>query len=123
MKGLGPWTVLLVAASSCEADETHLRAAEIAGGDPRRGAQAIERYGCASCHTIPGIRGADALIGPSLERIASRAYVAGVLVNRPENLIAWIQDPPGVDPKTAMPNLGVGEHDARDIASFLYTLR
>jgi cytochrome c len=63
------------------------------------------------------------LVGPTLERIASRAYVAGVLVNRPENLITWIQDPPGVDPKTAMPNLGIGVDDARDIASYLYTLK
>jgi len=45
------------------------------------------------------------------------------MVLRPPNLIRWIQDPPGVDPLTAMPKLGVSEADARDIASILYTLR
>jgi cytochrome c1 len=83
----------------------------------------VVHYGCASCHTIPGIAGADALVGPPLDRIASRTYVAGVLVNTPENLVRWIQDPPGVDPLTAMPNLRVNEADARDIATFLSTLR
>jgi cytochrome c len=117
--------LLVVAAgfAACEAGETQALASELAGGDPHRGAEAIVRRGCASCHTIPGIRGADALVGPALERVASRAYLAGVLVNRPDNLIAWLQDPPGVDPKTAMPNLGIGEDEARDIASYLYTLR
>jgi hypothetical protein len=37
--------------------------------------------------------------------------------------VKWIQDPPAVDDKTAMPKLGVKESDARDIASYLYTLR
>jgi cytochrome c1 len=98
-------------------------AAETPGGSIARGRAGIVQYGCASCHTIPGIPGADALVGPPLDRIASRTYVAGVLVNTPENLVRWIQDPPGVDPLTAMPNLRVTESDARDIATFLSTLR
>ena len=80
-------------------------------------------YGCGSCHTIPGIEGADALVGPPLDRISSRTYVAGVLVNTPENLVRWVKNPPKVDPLTAMPNLHVTDPDARDIASFLATLR
>jgi cytochrome c len=98
-------------------------ATAVAGGSEERGRRSIERLGCASCHTIPGIRGANALVGPPLDRIGSRSYVAGVLVNRPENLVAWLRDPPGVDPLTAMPKLGVTEQEARDIASYLYTLR
>jgi cytochrome c len=53
----------------------------------------------------------------------SRSYVAGVLPNTPSNVIRWIQNPPGVDHLTAMPNLGVTDTDARDIASYLYTLK
>ena len=83
----------------------------------------IQQYGCTSCHTIPGIRGANALVGPSLEQIASRMYIAGVLPNTSENMLRWLQNPPAVDPLTAMPNLGVTEADARDMASYLYTLR
>ena len=46
-----------------------------------------------------------------------------VLQNTPDNMIRWIQNPQGVDDKTAMPNLGVTDADARDIASYLYTLK
>src|SRR5215212_7938438 len=88
-----------------------------------RGKIAIAHYGCASCHTIPGVRGAVGLVGPSLDRIASRTYIAGVLQNTHANMLRWIQNPPQVDDKTAMPNLRVSDQDAKDIASFLYTLR
>jgi cytochrome c1 len=50
-------------------------------------------------------------------------YVAGVLPNQPDRLIQWIQDPQSVNPSTAMPNLGVVEPVARDMAAYLYTLR
>jgi cytochrome c len=93
------------------------------GGDPARGRAAIERYGCAGCHTIPGARNTTALVGPTLEKIASRSYVGGVTANTPENMIRWILNPQSLNPRSAMPNLRVTESDARDIASYLYTLK
>jgi mono/diheme cytochrome c family protein len=93
------------------------------GGDPYKGRQRIMNYGCAGCHTIPGIPDADATVGPQLDRLAHRTYIAGVLKNTPDNMIAWIQNAPGVDEKTAMPNLHVTREDAKDIASYLYTLK
>lgn len=96
--------------------------AEITGGDPRAGQEAVLRYGCGSCHTIPGITRARGLVGPPLSGFGSRVYVAGVLANTPDNLVHWIQDPPSVSPRTAMPKLGVTDQDARDIAAYLYTL-
>lgn len=116
-------SVFAFAQSSCSQRELKRAAAAMTGGDPDRGAAAISRYGCATCHTIPGISGADALVGPSLEHVGSRSYVGGVLPNTPDNVIRWIQNPPQVDPLTAMPNLGVTETDARDIAGYLYTLK
>ena len=110
--------------SSCNRlTETERAARTMTGGDPHRGRAAISRYGCSACHTIPGVVGATALVGPPLDRIASRSYIAGVLPNSPDNMIRWIQNPPGVDRMTAMPNLGVTDADARDIASYLYTLK
>ena len=38
-------------------------------------------------------------------------------------MIRWIQTPQEVDPKNAMPNMGVTDQDAKDIAAYLYTLR
>ena len=35
--------------------------------------------------------------------------------------MAWIMDPKGFKPTTAMPNLGVPAADALDIAVYLYT--
>jgi putative membrane protein len=98
-------------------------AGELTGGNAHRGVDAMRKYGCQSCHTIPGITGANKLVGPPLGGIASRSYIAGVMVNSPDNMITWLRNPPAVDNKTAMPNLGVTEKDARDISAYLYTLR
>lgn len=93
------------------------------GGNPARGRSAIGRYGCAACHQIPGVRGAQGMVGPPLQGVARRAFIGGSLGNSPENMIRWVQNPQAVDQKTAMPNTGVTDADARDIAAYLYTLR
>ena len=98
-------------------------AQNLVGGNTERGKLAIEKYGCPSCHSIPGIATARSKVGPPLDGIAERSYVAGVIPNSPDNLIRWIQNPPAVDDKTVMPNMGVTDKDARDIATYLYTLR
>ena len=108
--------------SSCE-DQDYRRAAEMTGGDPARGKVAIYQYGCASCHTIPGIKGARGLVGPPLNSMADRMYIGGVIPNTPENMIRWLQNPQEADRLTAMPNLGISDSDARDIAGYIYTLR
>ena len=126
MRGeLPSFALVLVAAAllgGCRPSATS-EAAMITGGDIERGQSAIGKYGCAACHTIPGIHGANATVGPPLDRIAVRSYLAGRLTNSPDNMIKWIQHPQEVDPKNVMPNLGVTDQDAKDIAAFLYTLR
>jgi cytochrome c2 len=92
----------------------------LTGGNPRTGQQLIARYGCAACHEIKGIAHADSKVGPSLTEMRSQGYVAGVLPNSASNLIKWIEHPRAVDPKTAMPELGVSEAEARDMAAYLY---
>jgi cytochrome c len=84
------------------------------------GRQWIASYGCGACHSIPGVPGAHAKAGPPLDRFYERSYIAGHLPNTEENLIKWIQDPQGIDPGNAMPNLGVTHDQARDIAAYLY---
>ena len=118
---LGVTTLCVV--SACKSQRIESEAAMMTGGNPHKGKSAIARYGCISCHTIPGVRGADGLVGPPLTRIASRVYIGGVLANTPENMIRWIRNPKEVDQLTAMPNVGVSEGDARDIVGYLYTLR
>jgi len=112
----------LASVTACRPSAT-TEASMITGGDIERGRSAIGKYGCAACHTIPGVAGANATVGPPLDRIAVRGYLGGHLTNSPANMIRWIQKPQDVDPKNAMPNMGVTDQDAKDIAAYLYTLR
>jgi cytochrome c len=100
------------------------RAAKLtSGGHARLGRTEIRKYGCNTCHEISGVPGARGLIGPRLDGIGQRYYIAGELPNTPDNLMLWIQHPRQVEPHTAMPEMGVTEKDSRDIAAYLYTLR
>ncbi|HEY8470224.1 MAG TPA: c-type cytochrome [Longimicrobiales bacterium] len=111
-----------VGALGCS-DAPASRAPAVPGGDAERGASLLAAYGCGACHAIPGVKGADALVGPPLTGWAERRYIAGSLVNTPENLMRWIMTPQAIEPGTAMPDLGVDEAAARDMAAYLFTLR
>lgn len=80
-------------------------------------------YGCTSCHEIPGILGVRGSIGPSLEHVASKYYLAGELPNSSENLRRWIQHPHSINANTVMPDMHVTDADAADIDLFLETLK
>lgn len=112
---------VMLAAAACDRADTHLP--QLAGGDAERGRAVIKKYGCNTCHTIAGVRGADGLVGPPLTGIAARMYIGGVARNTPANMVSWIEDPKQFDARTAMPNVGVTHRDAVDIASYLYTLK
>lgn len=112
--------LLTVAAASlvgvaCGGDPT-----AAAAGDPARGKELFSEYGCVACHAIERVRGADARVGPRLDDLASQRIIAGVLPNTRENLARWIQDPTAVDPRTAMPDVGVTDEDVADLVAFLY---
>ena len=109
-------------ARSVERREAVRTAQELTGGNVENGRKALHDFGCVACHTIPGIRLARGKVGPKLEGLRERVYIAGVLPNTPDNLIWWIQHPQSVDPKTAMPETGIGPVDARHVAAYLYSL-
>ena len=91
-------------------------------GDARAGRDALQQYLCVTCHAIPGVPGAWNNVGPALDQMGERPYIAGVLPNTPANMERWLRSPGAVKPGTAMPDVGVSEQDARDIAAFLRTL-
>lgn len=101
--------------------ETALQAHRLTGGDPDRGEAAIGKYGCGACHQIPGIPGARGRVGPSLKGVAGRIMLAGEISNSPANMTLWVQHPQLVEPGTDMPELGMSDQEARDIAAYLYT--
>jgi cytochrome c len=122
---VAPAIVLIAAAvaagftlSSRQQNENVARA--MTGGDPSRAPALIRRYGCAGCHTIPGIPGGDGQVGSSLDHLRSRVYIAGVTSNSPDNLVKWIVAPQTFSPRSAMPATGISEAEARDIAAYLY---
>jgi cytochrome c2 len=115
--------LFLLVVAGCE-DDTRKDAVSMTGGDPDKGKERFVQFGCGACHKVSGLSAeASAVVGPPLDQVASRTYIGGVLKNTPENMIQWIQDPPRFSPRTAMPNLHIGDEDAKNIASFLYTLK
>lgn len=111
--------LIVLTVSGCNEPSLH----PIAVGDAARGAVLLQQYGCGACHLIPGVQGANGTIGPSLDRLGRRVYLAGVLPNSPSDLARWIRAPEAVKPGTGMPNAGVTERDAKDIVAYLYRLR
>lgn len=98
-------------------------AGQSVAGAAARGKQIIRQKNCGSCHVIPGVGAANGLVGPPLLWFARRTFVAGELPNTPENLARWIKDPRAIEPKTAMPNLGLSDQQASDVVAYLYTLK
>lgn len=100
-----------------------VEAQDLTQGNAATGEHLIYAYGCGTCHTIPGVAEAKGTVGPPLQGFASRTYIAGLLLNTPDNLFRWVAKPQEIDPATAMPDLGVSERQAHDIAAYLYTLK
>ena len=116
-------TVLTLALTACGVRQLPTQPLMVSGGDANQGKLAVSAYGCGACHQIAGIANARGDVGPPLDGIASRHIIGGYLANDPQNMIHWIQDPQSVAPGNAMPNMGVTDDDARDIATYLYTLK
>jgi cytochrome c2 len=121
MKKLMSWLMLgaFVALTACAKRPPEFD--PLTGGNPRAGRQLVARYGCGGCHEIAGLAHADSKVGPSLTDIRERSYVGGVLPNSAANLIKWIQHPRAVRPDTTMPELGMNQAEARDMAAYLYS--
>lgn len=115
--------VVLALLAGCTGGQQPRPYAVATGGRADRGRRLVVRYRCGSCHTIPGVPHADGVFGPPLMQIARREYIAGNFANAPATLTRWIREPQSMKPKTAMPDLGIPQQQARDITAFLETLR
>lgn len=99
------------------------QAAPLLPGDPEAGKTLVLRQACGSCHQIPRLQEATGVVGPSLAGIADRVYLAGHILNTPDAMIAWLRDPQALKPGNPMPATGLTEHEAGDIAAYLFTLK
>jgi cytochrome c len=91
----------------------------------QQGQMLVAQKGCGGCHTIPGVAGATATVGPNLAGVATRSPIAGGALpnNGPDDLKKWVLDPPALKPGTQMPKLGLTDAEATAIVAFLETLR
>jgi len=109
--------------SGCKGGQTTHPYTVATGGSADRGKATIVAYNCGKCHTIPGVRDAKGVFGPPLMALSRRTYIGGNFPNNPDTLVHWVMSPQSMKPRTAMPELGLSEPQARDIAAYLYTLR
>lgn len=97
-----------------------------AEGASSKGAQVFIERGCAACHAINGLDGADRTdgkVGPDLTHFASRETFAGaILRNTPDNLARWLRNPPALKAGVDMPNLGLSEDEVQALVEYLETL-
>lgn len=110
----------VVAFFAAGAEEEEIQAYDAALA--REGAELIDDLGCGTCHSIPGIKSADGLVGPPLDHMGRRIFIAGRLRNSPANMVTWLRNPQAIEPGTAMPDLGLSEQQARAVTAYLHSL-
>ena len=77
---------------------------------------------CGSCHAIAGVSDGEA--GPDLTHFGSRPTIsAGVLVNTPENLARYLENPQAVKPGIHMPNFRLTADEIAALVAYLEGLR
>lgn len=106
-------------ATGCKQNAPAVEAGSVAG-DQVRGQYLLATYGCAACHRIKDVAPGQNQVGPDLRSVADNSYLAGILPNTQQNMVRWLMHPRSLSPGTAMPELGVTEKDARDMAAYLY---
>jgi cytochrome c2 len=121
MKGFFPLACVLccLLATGCKQTAPAVEAKSVAG-DQVRGQHLLATYGCAACHRIKDVAPSQNQVGPDLRSVADNSYLAGILPNTQQNMMRWLMHPRSISPGTAMPELGVTEKDARDMAAYLY---
>jgi cytochrome c oxidase subunit 2 len=113
---------LLVVAESDSAfaawQESQLSEMGMANGE---GQKVFEMH-CAVCHTIRGLT-PEGIRGPDLSHLKTRGTLAaGLLLNTPANLAAWISNPQSFKPGTRMPAQILSGAELTAVTSYLNKL-
>ena len=87
------------------------------------GAHIFQQKTCGNCHNISGTS-ADAMIGPDLTHVASRAtLLSGMLENNRQNLKKWLNNPQKVKEGSNMPNMLLSKHEVDALTEYLEQLK
>ncbi len=98
------------------------------GGDEQEinahnGKLIFEQQACINCHTVAGTV-ANGRFGPDLTHLMSRdTLAAGAMLNTPENLKAWIEDPNTFKTGSLMPAMHLSDRQNAQITAYLLTLK
>src|SRR5437867_4492479 len=85
--------VLLLVLAACKQEN----------GNAQHGKELMQKYGCTSCHEIPGVPGPRGSVGPPLDHMAARTTIAGKFANNPETIMKWLQNPRAWTHRTRCP--------------------
>jgi cytochrome c oxidase subunit 2 len=84
---------------------------------------------CIGCHTLQGVEGAVARVGPNLSHLMSRKTFAGATFDiTTQNLHDWIENPSAMKPMrpekgTGMPKVPLSDTEINQVVAFLETLK
>lgn len=88
-----------------------------------RGARLFQQMTCVNCHAIKGT-GAQMRVGPDLTHVGSRQQIgAGILDNTPANMTKWLKNPQAIKSGVLMPNPGLTDAQAADLAAYFAMLK
>jgi len=107
--------------SVAKQSEYHPQKGISAGGNAERGKELVNTIGCKGCHVIGDdvrmrqARGFSYDVAPELSRAGSKLD--------PDWMYEWIKNPRQYRPATRMPNLRLTDQEARDVVSYLMTMK
>jgi cytochrome c oxidase subunit 2 len=112
--------------SAWTAEQTAAPAVPVRAAEPgnavEAGARLYAESPCVTCHTIRGE--STQKVGPDLTHFGSRTTLAGgTLENTPQNLGAWLRDPPALKPGAQMPDLGLSPQQTAQLVAYLESLK
>ena len=100
------------------------------GGDAAAGFALFKGKGtCIGCHTLIGVEGAVARVGPNLTHLMDRKTFAGATFEiTTQNLHDWIENPSAMKPMrpekgTGMPKIPLSDTEINQLVAFLETLK
>jgi cytochrome c oxidase subunit 2 len=87
------------------------------------GLRVFESTGCINCHSLRGTV-ATGTFGPDLTHLMSRdTLAAGIILNTPENLREWIENPDSFKEGSLMPAMKLTSAQLDALVAYLETLR
>jgi cytochrome c oxidase subunit 2 len=98
-------------------------AATPTGAEAVAGGRLMPTVACGGCHTVRGTT-MQGTFGPDLTHFGSRSGIgANTLVNTPQNLLTWIQDPQAVKPGCQMPQIPLPLQQQQELVAYLGELK